>query len=86
MACARTAAILAAMLASASPFTYTARNVGFDGGGWVTGLEVHASTGIIYARTDVGGAYRSDDGGFTWTELLPAAAPGFLDAAPGVAP
>jgi hypothetical protein len=33
-----------------------------------------------------GAVYRSDDGGFTWTELLPAAAPGFLDAAPGVAP
>ena len=45
------------------------RSVGFDGGGWVTGLETHFSTGIIYLRTDVGGAYRSDNGGANWTWL-----------------
>ena len=49
--------------------TYIQRPVGFDGGGWVTGLVLHNSTGIIYARTDVGGAYRSDDGGHTWVWL-----------------
>jgi hypothetical protein len=48
---------------------YEHRVVGFDGGGWVTGLELHAATGIVYARTDVGGAYRSDDGGGNWTWL-----------------
>ena len=53
----------------ASNLTYVQRLVGFDGGGWVTGLVLHESTGIIYARTDVGGAYRSDDGGLSWIWL-----------------
>ena len=53
----------------AAQVNFTYRDVGFDGGGWVTGLETHASTGIVYARTDVGGAYRSDDGGLTWQWL-----------------
>ena len=35
---------------------YAHRPVGFDGGGWVTGLVAHAATGIVYARTDVGSA------------------------------
>jgi hypothetical protein len=48
---------------------YAHRPVGFDGGGWVTGLVAHAATGIVYARTDVGGAYRSDDGGRSWQWL-----------------
>ena len=49
--------------------SYVQRPVGFDGGGWVTELVAHESTGIIYARTDVGGAYRSDDGGVHWSWL-----------------
>ena len=48
---------------------YAHRPVGLDGGGWVTALETHAATGIVYARTDVGGLYRSDDGGLQWEWL-----------------
>lgn len=48
---------------------YEMRSAGFDGGGWVTGIEAHAASGIVYARTDVGGAYRSDDGAASWTWL-----------------
>jgi hypothetical protein len=33
-----------------------------DAGGWLTGFASHSS-GRLYARTDVGGVYRSDDQG-----------------------
>lgn len=39
-----------------------------DAGGWLTGFASH-SGGRLYARTDVGGAYRSDDHGATWQFL-----------------
>jgi hypothetical protein len=39
-----------------------------DDGGWFTGLAVHPS-GRLYGRTDVGGVYRSDDHGDSWTYL-----------------
>jgi hypothetical protein len=57
----------AAAAAAATTFNY--RDVGFDSGGWVTGLYLHEPTGIVYQRTDVGGAYRSDDGGRNWEWL-----------------
>ena len=39
-----------------------------DDGGWFTGLAAHPS-GRLYGRTDVGGVYRSDDHGDSWTYL-----------------
>lgn len=36
-----------------------------DGGGWFTGFALHPG-GRVYGRTDVGGAYRSDDGAASW--------------------
>jgi len=54
---------------SSSQVNFTYRDVGFDSGGWVTGLVLHETTGIVYQRTDVGGAYRSDDGGENWMWL-----------------
>ena len=62
------------LLASASaraapPLSFEYHDVGFDSGGWVTGLYLHRRTGIVYQRTDVGGAYRSDDGGASWEWL-----------------
>lgn len=41
------------------------RQTDLDAGGWLTGFASHGS-GRLYARTDVGGAYRSDDHGATW--------------------
>lgn len=39
-----------------------------DAGGWLTGFASHSS-GRLYARTDVGGVYRSDDQGTSWRFL-----------------
>ena len=41
------------------------RQTDLDGGGWLTGFASHAS-GRLYARTDVGGVYRSEDHGASW--------------------
>lgn len=39
-----------------------------DGGGWFTGFAAHSS-GRLYGRTDVGGAYRFDSNTQSWTWL-----------------
>lgn len=62
-------ATTAALVSSSSGPSFSYRDVGFDSGGWVTGLYVHDETGLVYQRTDVGGAYRSDDGGRSWEWL-----------------
>ncbi len=41
------------------------RQTNLDAGGWLTGFASHSS-GRLYARTDVGGVYRSDDHGENW--------------------
>jgi hypothetical protein len=41
------------------------RQTDLDAGGWLTGFASH-SGGRLYARTDVGGVYRSDDRGGSW--------------------
>ena len=56
------------------------RQIDADGGGWLTGFALHLN-GRIYARTDVGGLYRSDDRGENWTHLsgnFTTAAPTFV--------
>ena len=44
------------------------RQTDLDAGGWLTGFASH-SFGRLYARTDVGGVYRSDDHGASWRFL-----------------
>lgn len=51
----------------------TWRRLPLGAGGFVTGLVVHSS-GRLYARTDVGGAYRYDRTSRTWTQMLVAGA------------
>src|SRR5262245_20298856 len=52
--------------------TYTWRNVVINGGGgFVPGLVFNtAEQNLIYARTDIGGAYRWDQGAGRWIPLL----------------
>jgi xyloglucan-specific exo-beta-1,4-glucanase len=50
--------------------TYTWSNVAIMGGGFISGIEASpAQSGLIYARTDVGGAYRWNDATSTWTAI-----------------
>jgi photosystem II stability/assembly factor-like uncharacterized protein len=61
---------------------YTWKNVAIGGGGFVSGIVFSpAQQGLVYARTDVGGFYRSTDGGAHWTPLTdqyPASASNYL--------
>ncbi|HET9931182.1 MAG TPA: hypothetical protein VFQ35_10865, partial [Polyangiaceae bacterium] len=50
---------------------YAFHNVAIRGGGFVTGIVFsEAKAGIVYARTDVGGAYRFDPTRNTWLPLM----------------
>lgn len=49
---------------------YTWSSALFGGGGYVTGIIYHPTvSGLVYIRTDVGGAYRRDPGSSTWIPL-----------------
>ncbi|WP_322400353.1 dockerin [Massilia luteola] len=61
-----TAPVLAATTGSVTTYT----SVKWAGGGYVTGLVYHPTTaGLMYARTDVGGAYRWNDSNGSWTPI-----------------
>ncbi|MFZ1055360.1 MAG: xyloglucanase, partial [Opitutaceae bacterium] len=50
---------------------YQFRNVAIGGGGFVTGIIFsRAEKGLVYLRTDVGGAYRREAGSNEWVPLL----------------
>ncbi|MEO5597011.1 MAG: hypothetical protein ABIQ66_00170 [Novosphingobium sp.] len=59
----------AASAQTAAPYTWN--TVPFGGGGYVDGFVYHSKKpGILYARTDVGGAYRFDFHGQKWIPLF----------------
>lgn len=72
----KTTLVLAAALAAGSASAqnaagYTWNNVPMGGGGFVTGVyPAKSQQGVVYARTDVGGAYRWDNAGSKWVPLM----------------
>lgn len=49
---------------------YVWKNVIIRGGGFISGIEFSpVQKDLVYARTDVGGAYRSEDAGEHWTPI-----------------
>ncbi len=63
------ASLLAPVL-PAAPSPYAWHNAVIGGGGFVSGLVYHPSTpGLLYARTDVGGAYRWEPDAQRWRPL-----------------
>ncbi|HEU5107422.1 MAG TPA: xyloglucanase, partial [Micromonosporaceae bacterium] len=71
------AAVVAQVALSTTPAAaapsepYTWKNVRIDGGGFVPGIVFsRAERNLIYARTDIGGAYRWTESSQSWTPLL----------------
>lgn len=63
-------ALIAALLAVPS-VPYDWRNVEIVGGGFVTGIIPHPKEdGLVYARTDIGGAYRWNPESRRWVPLM----------------
>ncbi|QNH17175.1 cellulase [Xanthomonas sp. SS] len=60
--------VVPALAAPSLPYQF--RSVAIGGGGFVSGLLFHpAQQGLLYARTDVGGAYRWDAASAHWVAL-----------------
>jgi xyloglucan-specific exo-beta-1,4-glucanase len=58
-----------AVAAPAEPYTW--KNVRIDGGGFISGVVFNRTEkNLIYARTDIGGAYRWSETDQSWTPLL----------------
>src|SRR5277367_5897735 len=57
------------LLLTATPYTW--QNVAIDGGGFVDGIFYDPNNqNTIFARTDIGGLYKSTNDGTSWSQLL----------------
>jgi hypothetical protein len=80
-------AVSAQATATASAVT-TWRNAKWGGGGYVTGLIFHpTSANVLYARTDIGGAYRWNQAAMAWVPITDgfSAAESFFQGAESIA-
>jgi hypothetical protein len=69
---ATTSVMAAASTSTALPASWT--SVKWGGGGYVTGLIYHpTSANVMYARTDIGGAYRWNNSNGSWTPITDGA-------------
>ena len=58
------AVLLFAVISRPAFAQYTWKNVRMVAGGFITGIVYHPNAqNLVYARTDIGGLYRSTDGG-----------------------
>src|SRR5437667_3884523 len=65
------AVLLLAVLTQPAFAQYAWTTVRLVAGGFITGIVYHPSVlNLVYARTDIGGLYRSTDGGNTWVPRL----------------
>jgi xyloglucan-specific exo-beta-1,4-glucanase len=78
----------AAATTPAGPKTTTWTNAKIGGGGYVTGLIFHPTTpNLLYARTDIGGAYRWNQATMSWLPITDGfgAAESFFQGAESIA-
>jgi hypothetical protein len=52
--------------------TYDWKPLKTGAGGFVTGIDLHTGGNVVYARTDVGGAYRLNDSKTEWLQIVTA--------------
>src|SRR5262245_33353622 len=65
------ALVLTSLTHLSAQSNYTWNNVRIVAGGFVPGIVYHPNAqGLVYARTDIGGLYKSTNGGANWTPLL----------------
>src|SRR3954453_9512408 len=63
--------LLPATASAAATEPYAWKNVRIDGGGFISGIVFNrGERNLIYARTDIGGAYRWNQTSQSWTPLL----------------
>jgi xyloglucan-specific exo-beta-1,4-glucanase len=79
---------VSAQATAAGSAATTWRNAKWGGGGYVTGLIFHpTSANVLYARTDIGGAYRWNQGTMAWVPITDgfSAAESFFQGAESIA-
>lgn len=54
------------LILTTTTISQSLRSVNYQGAGWVTAVKYTSNGARLYARTDVGGVFRSDNGGNSW--------------------